>query len=80
MAKGVKTGGRQKGSKNKVTVEREAEIAAAGLTPLEYFLKILRDTNKLHSERASPPRSRLLHIATPSCRPSSRGPSATQGQ
>ena len=24
MAKGVKTGGRQKGSKNKVTVEREA--------------------------------------------------------
>jgi hypothetical protein len=29
MAKGVKTGGRQKGSKNKVTVEREAQIASS---------------------------------------------------
>ena len=28
MAKGIKTGGRQKGTPNKVTVEREAEIAS----------------------------------------------------
>ena len=28
---------------NKATAKREAEIAASGLTPLEYMLKILRD-------------------------------------
>jgi hypothetical protein len=38
-----KTGGRKKGVLNKVTAEREAEIAASGLTPLEYMLDVLRD-------------------------------------
>ena len=51
MAKGVKTGGRQKGSKNKVTVEREAEIAESGLTPLEFFLQILRNENNPFDDR-----------------------------
>ena len=51
MAKGVKTGGRQKGSKNKVTVEREAEIAAAGLILLEFFLQILRNENNPFDDR-----------------------------
>ena len=41
--KGKKTGGRQKGSKNKATAEREKQIAASGLTPLDYMLGILRD-------------------------------------
>lgn len=40
-----KTGGRKKGVRNKVTAEREAEIAASGLTPLEYMLGVLRDPN-----------------------------------
>lgn len=44
MAYGKKTGGRQKGVTNKATAAREAEIAASGVTPLEYMLKILRDT------------------------------------
>ena len=35
--------GRKKGSPNKVTAAREAEIAASGLTPLDYMLGILRD-------------------------------------
>lgn len=39
----AKTGGRQKGTPNKATARREAEIAAAGITPLDYMMQILRD-------------------------------------
>ena len=38
-----KTGGRKKGSLNKVTSEMKAAIAASGETPLEYMLRIMRD-------------------------------------
>ena len=38
-----KTGGRQPGTPNRVTKERTAGIAASGLTPLEYMLRVLRD-------------------------------------
>lgn len=38
-----RTGGRQKGTPNKVTLERESIIAASGLTPLEWMLSVLRD-------------------------------------
>jgi hypothetical protein len=38
-----KTGGRKKGVLKKATAEREAEIAASGLTPLEDMLGVLRD-------------------------------------
>jgi hypothetical protein len=43
---GVKTGnprGRPKGSANKATAAKAAEIAASGLTPLDFMLSILRD-------------------------------------
>ncbi|MBB4017367.1 hypothetical protein GGR16_002396 [Chelatococcus caeni] len=43
MAKGFKTGGRKKGVPNKVTLKREAEIKASGLTPLDYMLQLLRN-------------------------------------
>lgn len=43
MAVGKKTGGRKKGVPNKVTISRAAEIAASGLTPLDYMLRIMRD-------------------------------------
>jgi hypothetical protein len=43
MAHGFKTGGRQKGSLNKVTSEMKATIAATGETPLEYMLRVMRD-------------------------------------
>jgi hypothetical protein len=46
-----KTGGRGKGTPNKVTAKREAEIAAAGLTPLDYMLSIMRSE---HPEGAGP--------------------------
>lgn len=49
MAKGKKTGGRGRGTRNKLTVEREteqavivAEAKAAGLTPLEVMLENMR--------------------------------------
>ena len=45
MAHGFKTGGRQKGSLNKVTSEMKATIAATGETPLEYMLRVMRDEN-----------------------------------
>lgn len=43
MAIGKKTGGRTKGTPNKVTARREREIAASGTTPLEHMLKVMRD-------------------------------------
>lgn len=51
MAQGKKTGGRQKGSLNKATASRETEIAASGLTPLNYMLKMLRDENQSAEDR-----------------------------
>lgn len=49
MAKGQKTGGRQRGAKNKVTIEREAQMAEAvtkvkteGVSPLEVMLGAMR--------------------------------------
>lgn len=43
MALGKKTGGRQKGTPNKATAAKAAEIAATGETPLEYMLRVMRD-------------------------------------
>ena len=43
MAKGVKTGGRQKGVPNKKTAEVVAAAAESGLMPLDYMLSVLRD-------------------------------------
>lgn len=43
MAKGVKTGGRKKGSGNKATAAQAAAVAASGLTPLDYLLSVMRN-------------------------------------
>lgn len=43
MAHGQKTGGRQKGTPNKASRARELEVAASGLTPLDYMLSVLRN-------------------------------------
>lgn len=50
MATGYKTGGRQKGTRNKRTLSREAMLrrAGAGLattTPLEFILAIMNNTD-----------------------------------
>src|SRR4030081_3532557 len=41
-----KTGGRKEGTPNKATATREAEIRAAGMTPLEFMLGVMRDDGK----------------------------------
>jgi hypothetical protein len=43
MARGFKTGGRRKGTPNQATAARQAEIAASGLTPLDFMLSVMRD-------------------------------------
>jgi hypothetical protein len=59
-----KTGGRKKGTPNKITAAREAEIAAFGLTPLEYMLKLLRDDNVDAARR-----DEMAKAAAPYCHP-----------
>ena len=43
--------GRPKGSRNKATAKREAEIEASGLTPLSFMLAVLRDETASREER-----------------------------
>lgn len=43
--------GRKAGTPNKATAERQAEIQASGITPLDYMLTILRDEDKSVEER-----------------------------
>ena len=43
MAKGIKTGGRQKGTINKLTAEYMAGLLEGGQTPLEFMLHVMRD-------------------------------------
>src|SRR5262245_56762120 len=42
MAKGRKTGGRQKGVPNKASIKRQEEIASSGATPLATIVKKMR--------------------------------------
>ena len=51
MAVGRKTGGRTKGTPNRASAEREAEIAATGMTPLEYLTSIYRDVGADEAKR-----------------------------
>lgn len=44
MAAGKKTGGRRKGTPNRATARREREVAKMGQTPLEYMLRVMRDS------------------------------------
>jgi hypothetical protein len=43
MARGRKTGGRQKGARNRATEEARAAAAATGVLPLDYMLTVMRD-------------------------------------
>ena len=45
---GERRGGRTKGTPNKATAAKAAEVAASGLTPLDYMLTVLRnETNTM---------------------------------
>jgi hypothetical protein len=52
MAVGRKTGGgSRKGIPNKATAKRERQVAASGLTPLDFMLKTLRNAKQPYEER-----------------------------
>jgi hypothetical protein len=51
MARGRKTGGRQKGARNRATEEARAAAAAAGVLPLDYMLSVMRDPAADHRRR-----------------------------
>lgn len=43
--------GRKPGTPNKATAERQKEVEASGLTPLEYMLSVLRDEGQTMENR-----------------------------
>ena len=45
MALGRKTGGRQKGARNRATAEARAAAEATGILPLDYMLSVMRDAS-----------------------------------
>lgn len=51
MPKGFKAGGRRKGTPNKATAAKAAEVADSGLTPLDFMLSVLRDPENEKSIR-----------------------------
>ena len=51
MAKGFKTGGRTAGTLNKRTHAMLEEIASTGETPLQYMLRVMRDSEATPSRR-----------------------------
>ena len=48
---GERRGGRQKGTPNKATLHRHAEIEASGQTPLDFLIERMRDEDAEMSER-----------------------------
>ena len=51
MARGFKTGGRRKGSLNKVTAELRSAVTKSGEAPLEYMLRVMHDENETIARR-----------------------------
>ena len=51
MAKGFKTGGREKGTPNRATSDMRREIAESGEMPLEYIVRVMRDETVEQSRR-----------------------------
>ncbi len=46
-----KSGGRRRGTPNRASARREAEVRESGLTPLEYMLAVLRDETAAKEDR-----------------------------
>ena len=51
MARGRKTGGRQKGTRNRATAEARAAAEATGILPVDYMLQVMRDPAADHKRR-----------------------------
>lgn len=48
---GERRGGRKPGVPNRATLRRQEEVAASGLTPLDYLLSVMRDEAVPREER-----------------------------
>jgi hypothetical protein len=64
VAAGRKTGGRQRGTPNRATARREAEIAATGITSRDYMMKTLHDETADADDRKG-----AAHAAAPYVHP-----------
>ena len=62
MANGKKTGGRKKGTPNRATAAKAAEIAASGLTPLDFMLVVMRDEDRPFPVRLDAAKSAAPYI------------------
>lgn len=62
MAKGWKTGGRMKGTPNRATAAKAAEIASSGLTPLDFLLSVMRNENEDPDRRLEAARSAAPYV------------------
>jgi hypothetical protein len=51
MTWGRKTGGRQKGTRNRATEEARVAAQATGILPLDYMLSVMRDPAADHKRR-----------------------------
>jgi|SRR5215469_14687181 len=54
--------GRKRGTPNKATAARQVEVAASGITPLDYMLKVLRDENADPHQRFEAAKSAAPYI------------------
>lgn len=62
--RGERRGGRRKGTPNKATSARQADIAASGEVPLDYMLRVMRDADA-NAER----RDEMARAAAPYVHP-----------
>jgi len=75
MALGRKTGGRQKGSRNRATAEARAAAEATGILPLDYMLSVMRDANAEPKRRDA-----MAMAAAPYLHPRLSSVEATKGE
>lgn len=54
--------GRPKGSPNKKTAELQAAVAAAGETPLDFLLRIMRDDNAEEARRIDCAKAAAMYV------------------
>ena len=62
MAVGQKTGGRTKGTPNRASAAREAEIAATGMTPLDFLTSVYRDLGEEMSRRVDAAKAAAQYV------------------
>ena len=48
---GERRGGRQRGTPNRATAAKAAEISSSGMTPLDYMISVMRDETAARPER-----------------------------